>query len=490
MKKMYSFKSWWIVVILLCVMGTFSSCLKSGDETIALEDGDATQLIVGKWVLEEALFIDDSGEKIALSEGDYSFLGQLLEFEETGNCLVDETASYPWNIGTDNDIFQLGGTTYSLVSLGESLLVIEKKMYLDGVEGILRIILSKAEGGLVDESGIPSDSEASPNPQVSGSNTAIPNVQFSSNGKIISINMSGVQNPNGGWMTFAGTGLSGQNIWVEVDGKPKGILVINNDGETSRKKMVDLVFLVDNSGSMSEEANKLAQEIVSWATKLSQQNIDIRFGCVGYGGNGSGNEGVCGALNLTDLNSISSYLNRSTGTYRTVGFGGADAASLQQAAINYRKSSGECGAEALHYADEQFSFRTGANRIYVNFTDEPNQPGSYSKNSVEYFRSQENWNTTQGTVHTVYSSANRNVSEKPWLLSEYTGGTTLYAKSDFSDVSLDALPVTGAIANSYIIQFKDNSTQADGTHTVTITILSPDGTVYAEKVFTNVSFYN
>ena len=107
MKKMYSFKSWWIVVILLCVMGTFSSCLKSGDETIALEDGDATQLIVGKWVLEEALFIDDSGEKIALSEGDYSFLGQLLEFEETGNCLVDETASYPWNIGTDNDIFSL-----------------------------------------------------------------------------------------------------------------------------------------------------------------------------------------------------------------------------------------------------------------------------------------------------------------------------------------------------------------------------------------------
>ena len=101
--------------------------MKSGDETIALEDGDATQLIVGKWVLEEALFIDDSGEKIALSEGDYSFLGQLLEFEETGNCLVDETASYPWNIGTDNDIFQLGGTTYSLVSLGESLLVIEKK---------------------------------------------------------------------------------------------------------------------------------------------------------------------------------------------------------------------------------------------------------------------------------------------------------------------------------------------------------------------------
>lgn len=489
MKKMCTFKSWWIAGILLCVMGAFSSCLKSGDETIALEDGDATQLIVGKWVLEEAWFVDDSGEKKSLSEGDYSFLGHLLEFEETGDCLVDGEISYPWNLVVDNNVFQLGETTYTLVSLGEGLLVIEKQIFLDGVEGTLRIILSKTEGGLVDESGIPSDSEASPNPQVSGSNTAIPNVQFSSDGKIISINMSGVQNPNGGWMTFAGTGLPEQNIWVEVDGKPKGILVINNDGETSKKKMVDLVFLVDNSGSMSEEADKLAQEIVSWATKLSQQNIDIRFGCVGYG-NSSGRDGVCGALNLTDLNSISTYLNRSTGTERTVGFGGTDAASLQQAAINYRNSSGECGAEALHYADEQFSFRTGANRIYVNFTDEPNQPGSSSKNSVEYFRSQEHWNTTQGTVHTVYSSTDRNVDEKPWLLSEYTGGTTLYAKSDFSDVSLDALPVTGAIANSYIIQFKDNSTQDDGTHTVTITILSPDGTVYAEKVFTGVSFYN
>lgn len=130
------------------------------------------------------------------------------------------------------------------------------------------------------------------------------------------------------------------------------------------------------------------------------------------------------------------------------------------------------------------------NRIYVNFTDEPNQPGGYTRNSVEFFKDQANWNTAQGTVHTVYSGSHNYTNEAPWLLSEYTGGTTLYASSTFTGVSLSDLPVTGAMTNSYIIKFLDTSDLTDGTHTVVVTILSKDGSVRAEKIFVNVKFCN
>lgn len=344
--------------------------------------------------------------------------------------------------------------------------------------------------------GIPSDDKADPNPQVGSSTTTIPNVSYtvepSGNDAIVRLDMTGIQDASTlDWLRLIGTAQDGQNIWVEVDGKPKGISVYNNadDADDSNIK-VDLVFTVDNSGSMSEEADAIARDIKSWTEKLEASNLDIRFACVGYSEYGK----INGAINLTDADELKEYLDRNTGTYRTVGFYGSDAVKLQNAASSYSVSD-ECGGMALRYADRNIDFRTGANRIYVNFTDEPNQTGGYSGNfSVEFVNDQTNWNTSQGTIHTVYSASpnftESSTNEKPWRLSEYTGGTTLYANSDFSDVSLSSLPVTGAMTHSYIIKFLATSDMADGLHEVLVTIQSKDGTVRTEKLFVNVDFNN
>lgn len=61
------------------------------------------------------------------------------------------------------------------------------------------------------------------------------------------------------------------------------------------------------------------------------------------------------------------------------------------------------GGIMLHYADENFTFREGANRFYVYFTDEPNQPGgnapwsvlTVNKDSGDY-----NWDSSKGVVYT------------------------------------------------------------------------------------------
>lgn len=345
--------------------------------------------------------------------------------------------------------------------------------------------------------GIPSDEDASPNPAIETSTTNIPNVQWTvetvGDDVIIRLDMTGIQDPDTyEWLKLFGTGGNGankQNVWVSVDGEPKGISVYNNsDDEGENAIKADVVFLVDNSGSMSEEADAVARDIVDWANTLVSSRLDVRFGCVGYSEYGSVNGGV----DITGVDELREFLNRQgfSGTNRTMEFAGSNQSSLGSAASTYRIGGGdECGVLALRFADERFSFRMGANRIYVNFTDEPNQPAGNKEWSVDYVNDQTQWSTSKGTIHTVYSD-NYNYQESklgeeyPWRLSEYTGGTILYAPSDFSGVTLNTLPVTGAMQNSYVIRFTNVAKFMDGKpHEIKVTILSEDGRTCAERTF-------
>ncbi len=69
-------------------------------------------------------------------------------------------------------------------------------------------------------------------------------------------------------------------------------------------------------------------------------------------------------------------------------------------------------------------------------------------------------------------------------MSTATGGTVLIVDSSFTGVSLNDLPVTGAMQNSYVIRFTNVTEFLDGLpHEVRITIISADGAVKAEQVF-------
>ncbi len=349
--------------------------------------------------------------------------------------------------------------------------------------------LSDGEDTIIVENGnptdIPSDSQADPNPSVTTNNATIPNIQYATVDEdgvsVLRIDMTGIQDQSTlEWLRLLGTGEKGQNVWVEVDGKPKGVKVYNTaDDENATSVPVDLVFLVDNSGSMSDEANAIARDITSWAQKLEASGLDIHFGCVGYDGE------ITGACSLCDGASLFSYLDRSSGTSRTRGFEGtpSEISNYERVRENYRTGGGsddECGMAALRFADENFDFRKGANRIYVNFTDEPNQPAGISRFSVESLLT--DWNTSDGTIHTVFSNNKETAGEYNRLMSEYTGGTVINTNSSFTGVTLESLPVSDAMMNSYIIRFTNIEEFMDGQpHEVRITVYN--GSVQAERVF-------
>ncbi|MDR1763886.1 MAG: VWA domain-containing protein [Dysgonamonadaceae bacterium] len=350
---------------------------------------------------------------------------------------------------------------------------------------------------------IPDDSEATLPPEIGVPTTNIPNFQYSvkkqSGNAIVSLEMTGIQNPETQqFLSLVGTSSAGQNIWVTIDGKPKGIAVQNNNSSSQKTSAMkaDLVFLVDNSGSMGEEADSVASGIVNWAKNLANSGLDLKFGCVGYG---YSYDEIAGAVNLSDVSTLNDYLNNrksiTSGRKRTYGFFGKDSAALDNAADKY-SSGGECGAMALRYADDNFTYRAGANRIYVNFTDEPNQPGATSGQvkadySVEFYKDASNWGTSSGTVHTVFSQDTAYYSyywaepsayyERPWRMSEYTGGTFIIAPDDFKGVTLDVLPVSGAMQNYSIISFRADDLIGKSCN-VTITVTDGNAT-RAERTF-------
>ena len=352
--------------------------------------------------------------------------------------------------------------------------------------------------GVITVPGIPADTEADPNPTLPDApNTNVANINYvvetASNGnKVIRFDLTGIQSPENPteWLRLYGTNTSEQNIWISIDDLPKGFTIENTIDSEEQVSAVDLVFLVDNSGSMGEEADAVAKEILDWSKMLSK-TLDMRFGCVGYDYNGE----VNGAINMCGINEIDAFLNRSGkyGIYRTMGFEGPDKDVLAKEYARYSTgtwSADECGVSSLRYADDLFNFRKNTNRVYVNFTDEPNYPQGHEPMSTKWVKDPNNWPTTKGTIHTVYSSTYVNWTERPlweeypWNLSAYTGGTEIKTNSSFSGVSLSTLPITGALQNSYIIKFTNVESLFDGQpHKIKITILSPNGTVRAEKEY-------
>jgi hypothetical protein len=348
--------------------------------------------------------------------------------------------------------------------------------------GAFLVACDTTESDDTDNSDIPEDPQGVvvPEPTI---NNVQPVGAFSASGdnpSRIVVNLTGVVDPSTG-DPIALTWLD--NFWLEEDGVVKGTLV-NQVSSGGSSLAADVVFLVDNSGSMGEEADTIASSIVEFAQTLQNSGLNVQFGCVGYNGN------VSGAINLTNAAGLEEFLNHpyySYGTSRTAHFAGPDSAALADSAwYSFGGPYGENGVVGVLYSDKFFNWRGGAQRVYINFTDEPTQPGG-----------DERWTTANmcqtiggiATVHTVYSADTTystwdEYNERPWAMSECTGGTVKFVSYDASDLDLTTLPVTGALTNSYKVEFITGNPNA--AHTVTMTIKTP--TADGKRVYQNITY--
>lgn len=346
--------------------------------------------------------------------------------------------------------------------------------------------------------GIPSDAIANKNPSVTPT-VAMPDVTIqvvtgSKGVQIAEILLPGLRYPaSEDWLTYL-TGTDGgadyPHVWVSVDGDPKGCKVLNNFNEEVGAPIdVEIVFLVNNSNNMKEAGDMLYRSFDNFAYELAACNLSVRYGCVGYGG-GDSSKGVDGACKPTDAVAFKAYLGREgcTGVTRTKGF--VDNEALEQLAQSrFQNCEGECGVEALKFADSAFPTKGGAYRVYLNLTDEPNQPEGDSQWSVETVKTQDLWCAGKGTIHTLFSGNKEftnqvNNYEHPWLLSDYTGGFVTYTDSKLTDVTLSSLPMTVSLKRFATIRIaKVEKYMDDKAHDMKITVMSKDMKLQADKTF-------
>ena len=315
-------------------------------------------------------------------------------------------------------------------------------------------------------------------------NNRVPAASFSKvSSDRIAINLQGVLDENGNPITFVGDGsvADGNNVFVTEDGKLKGIKVSNaGSGNTLE---ADIVFTVDNSGSMSQEADTIASRITDFVDALSNSGLDIRVGVAGY------SSSVNGGLDLAHKDSLKAYLNRTgkVGTSRTRGFHGENADSLNAKRLLYNGPGGENGVEAIFFANDLFSWRSNSNRVFINFTDEPNQSGTDSTYTVSAMCEKL---AGFATVHTVFSADTSTITftdskQNPLEMSECTSGTIKLIASNASDLDLTNIPVIGALSKTSKIEFITNNSSTS--HEVIVTIFVNEN-LNGKKVYKNVSY--
>jgi len=287
---------------------------------------------------------------------------------------------------------------------------------------------------------------------------------------IVSTNLTGMIGNNGNAVELFYDIDNPENstVFVTEDFNIKGVKV--EKVGTSNVQQADIVFTVDNSGSMAAEADSVASGIISFAEFLVNNGLDVRFGIVGY------SSYVRGAINFTNDIGIKKYLERSYGTNRTKGFAGPDSLDLENFAISGFSTPGENGARSIFFADSFFSWRAGAQRVFINFTDEPNQSDGINFNISSLCTKLKGI----GTVHTVFSQDTTYYShywseknERPWEMSECTGGTTMFLDSHATNLNLTTLSFSTALVNSYTISYK--GTISNSEHEVSFIINAQNG---------------
>lgn len=147
----------------------FSSCLSEGEETIALEQGNLKELVLGQWKIDRVEIYDEDHKYV--SDVPTNELNKaLITFEENYQGKIQdlngEISSITWDSSDDNSTFTLDDITMKLVSLGKNVFVLEGRETVNSDLYTARYIFKKVSSNnqpdetIQDEAKVISSSES------------------------------------------------------------------------------------------------------------------------------------------------------------------------------------------------------------------------------------------------------------------------------------------------------------------------------------------
>lgn len=146
MKTKIFYKYLWVFTVLL---GSFlvASCIEDGDETIALESGDASELIIGSWKVQESKLYNPSTELYHSDMPDDSKLSSVYNFKagNIGELWTNNTVpeTFEWSINESGSNLLIEEENYQITSLGTATMVLESMRVVDEEVYTHRYILNR-----------------------------------------------------------------------------------------------------------------------------------------------------------------------------------------------------------------------------------------------------------------------------------------------------------------------------------------------------------
>ena len=158
-------------------------------------------------------------------------------------------------------------------------------------------------------------------------------------------------------------------VHAEQTGGITGTVEAEDLFEQPAKPMTDIVFIVDNSGSMTEEQANLANNFEYFIYKLQTSNADYKIGVITTDQNGFRGE----VITPDTLNAVEKFTDQAV-----AGTGGSGTERALQMLYNCVQPGGDCS----HDAD---FMREDALFAGIIVSDEPDQSALTPEGYVEYF---------------------------------------------------------------------------------------------------------
>ncbi|MBN1480126.1 VWA domain-containing protein [candidate division KSB1 bacterium] len=202
-------------------------------------------------------------------------------------------------------------------------------------------------------------------------------------------------------------------------------------------RRTDVIFLMDNSGSMEEEINAVRNNVNDFVDNLAASGIDFALGLCRFGADENNGRPIIEDNGI--LTSDKNYFKSSVWN-RNVTDGGY-----------------EPGWDALYQATTSFSFRPGSQKIFILITDEnvrgDGNSGSYTQaESIQIL--QANSITTFALIELDYTSIG-----DYGTIAEATNGAYFDIYSNFDDI-LDY--ISSQVANTYLVRYKSSDPVENG----------------------------
>ena len=205
----------------------------------------------------------------------------------------------------------------------------------------------------------------------------------------------------------------------------QGQLITNfgfNQPSQSGSRLADIVFIVDNSGSMGGEQGDVERNIRTFVDALIANNVDFALGLTRYGQSG----------------------RRGRPIIENNGVLVQDANQFKNDILSRNRTSGgrEPGYNAIVQSASQFAFRPGSKKIFVIATDESPDQGYSSQGDA--------LSALTNNDITLYASTRSFLNGRFRSLTDATGGQIFGIRQDFSSV---ANSITSQVSSTYILSY-------------------------------------